>query len=262
MSLYYLSQLKGGELQLSRQGAVLSLAILVNVRNHRLAPVCVYALYNLTCVEDYLPGLERISKALLTLPTLTFDAIPSVVKAVVNCTRYHQSRNRIIEDGGIQNFIAVVNSLGSRQNKDELVLHVALSLRQLSDSAGCRSDMISKGAIELMHQMLPFLNEGCRRHVVKTVNNLIQAIHSFPSTMFEVAVNVITEIVTMSNDTDALQIASACLWNFTEEDNMRNMSHLAVRVSKSLSKLLLCSDPLTQFFAVVNSSQLFFTQLM
>lgn len=261
MSLYYLSQLKGGEAPLSRQGAVLSLAILINARNHKLAPVCVQALYNLTCVEEYLPGLERISKALLSLPTLTFDAVPAIVKAVVNCTRYPPTRHRIIEDGGIQNFIAVVNSLPGRANKDELAFHVSLCLRQLSDTLGCRSDMISKGAIELMHQMLPFINEECRRHVVKTLHNLVSSMQSFPSTMFEVAVNIVTEMVIHSSDTAVLQIASACLWNFSQ-DNMRNMHHLAFRVSKSLTKLLLSTDGLTQFFAVSTASKLFFSRLL
>lgn len=261
MSLYYLSQLKGGEGLLSRQGAVLSLAILINARNHRLAPVCVQALYNLTCVEDYLPGLERISKALLSLPTLNFDAIPAIIKAVVNCTRYPPTRNRIIEDGGIQNFIAVVNSLPGRVNKDELAFHVSLCLRQLSDTPGCRSDMISKGAIELMHQMLGFINEECRRHVVKTLHNLISAMQSFPSTMFEVAVNIVTELIAHSSDQCVLQIASACIWNFSQ-DNMRHMAHLAQRVSKSLTKLLLSSDGLTQFFAVSTASRLFFSRLL
>lgn len=261
MSLYYLSQLKGGEALLSRQGAVLSLAILINARNHRLAPVCVQALYNLTCVEEYLPGLERISKALLSLPTLAFDAIPSIVKAVVNCTRYQPTRNRIIEDGGIQNFIAVVNSLSGRANKDELAFHVASSLRQLSDTPNCRSDMISKGAIELMHQMLPYINEECRRHVTKTLHNLISYMTSFPSTMFEVAVNIITEIIQQSSDGDVLQIGSACIWNFSQE-NMRNMNHLALRASRSLTKLLLSTDGLTQFFAVSTASKLFFSRLM
>ena len=102
------------EAVMAKEGAILALVILLGVRNQRLAPICVQALYNLTCVETIFKGMERIVKALLTLPSVNFDATPSIVGAIVNCSRFPSLRTRIIEDGALQTFSAVVNSLGHR----------------------------------------------------------------------------------------------------------------------------------------------------
>jgi hypothetical protein len=257
---------EGGESTLAREGAVLALVILLGVRSNKLAPVCVQALYNLTCVKESFKGMERIIKALLTLPALPFDTTSSIVGAVVNFSRFPALRNRIIEDGALQTFSAAVNGLSHRENttaeeKDKLVYEVVCCIAQLSETPSCRGDMLSKGAIELLQQVLPYCNERSRLLVIKSLHNFITVMHNFPTIIFEIGVNLVTDVINQTYDDVALQYCAACFYHFTL-DNMRDVSRLAVRVVKSLPRLLQCSNPLTQYYSIITTSLMFFTNLM
>jgi hypothetical protein len=248
---------------MAREGAVyaLMLIILSNTKNQRLAPICIQALYNLTCVGEHYKGLERIAKAMQTLPALSFDATPFILKALVNCTRFPQNRVRIIEEGAIQMFISVANTLSVRSNRSELALHLCMILRGLSDTLPCRTELLSKGSMELISQLLSHLDEPCRLLIIKTVHNLVQVIHSSPGTIFEIAVGIVCEIGTKSSDGAVLEIVSACIWNFFEV-KLRNMVHLSKSLHPVLVKLLLSEIPLTKFYAINSVSQMFFNKLM
>lgn len=252
------------EAVMAKEGAILALVILLSVRNQRLAPVCVQALYNLTCVENNFKGMERIVKALLTLPSVNFDATPSIVGAIVNCSRFPSLRNRIIEDGALQTFSAVVNSLGHRdvlEERDAVVYNISSSISQLSETVLCRGDMISKGTIELIQQILPYCNDKSRLLVMKALHNLLLVIETFPSTIFEIGVNVVTDVINQTFDETTLQYAAVCFHVFTRE-NMRGIPRLAIRMVKSLPRLLLCSNPISQYYAIITTSQMFFSELI
>lgn len=255
----------GGESALAKEGAVLALVILLGVRSNRLAPTCVQALYNLTCVKEPFKGMERIIKALLTLPSLPFDATPSIVSAVVNFSRFSNLRNRIVEDGALQIFSACVNSFSHRESNPEeregMVYNVACAIAQLSETPSCRGDMISKGAIELLQQILPFCNEKSRLLVIKSLHNFLTVVHTFPTIIFEIGVNLVTDVINHTYDDIALQYCAACFYHFTLE-NMRDLSRLAVRVVKSLPRLLLCSNQLTQYYSIITTSLMFFSELV
>jgi hypothetical protein len=254
----------GGESTMAKEGAVLALVILLGVRNQRLAPTCVQTLYNLTCVNEMFKGMERIVKALLTLPNVNFDATPAIVGGIRNCSRFPVLRMRIIEDGILQTFSAVINSLSHRENADErnaIVLNISTCIAQLSEQMVCRSDMISKGAIELLQQLLPYCNDTSRLLAIKALHSLLFVIHTFPSTIFEIGVNVVTDVIHQTYDETTLQYAAACFHMFTKE-NMRGIPRLAVRVVKSLPRLLLCSNALSQYYSIMTTSMMFFSDLM
>jgi hypothetical protein len=252
------------EAVMAKEGAILALVILLGVRNQRLAPICVQALYNLTCVATIFKGMERIVKALLTLPSVNFDATPSIVGAIVNCSRFPSLRTRIIEDGALQTFSAVVNSLGQREKieeRDMVVYNISSSLSQLSETVMCRSDMISKGTIELIQQILPYCNDKSRLLVMMALHNLLLVIETFPSTIFEIGVNVVTDVINQTFDDITLQYAAVCFHLFTKE-NMRGIPRLAIRIVKSLPRLLLCSNAVSQYYAIITTSKMFFSELM
>ena len=72
----------------------------MTLRGCRLLPICIQALYNMTTVEKEYDKMDRITKLFLTLPAVgTFDYVPFVIKALVNCSRFHSLRPRIVEDG-------------------------------------------------------------------------------------------------------------------------------------------------------------------
>lgn len=259
MTLCNLSIAHGGESNMARCGAVSALYNLISLRQHRLLPMSVQGLYNLTCVQHHYPALERIIKALLTLPVATgFDAFPLQIKALVNCTRYAMMRERLIEDGVLAVVSTLTNSLPTRQNKTEIVFYLSTVLRALSETKACLSDLISKGTMEILQQMLPYCDEDSTLLIIKTLRNLLKIIHSFPFAIYATAVNVATEIVNSSDDMIALQYCSSCIHIFTM-DSLRRDHKLANQVIAVLPKLLKSTDSLTQFFCVSATGNMFFS---
>jgi len=205
--------------------------------------------------------MERIVKALLNLPPLqSFDSTPYIVNALINCSRFVWLRMRIIEDGALQTFTAFVNSVSHRENRSELVHQMALCLRQLSDSPNCRVDMISKGSVEMIPQLLPYCSERGVQLLIKTLHNLLGVVSTFPSIIFDISVTVVLDIALHSSNPVVLQYAAASFYIFTKE-RMRGNTRLTVRLLKALPKLLAASDSLTQFFSVTTSANMFFQNL-
>lgn len=261
MTLCNLSIAHGGESNMAKCGAVSALYNLISLRQHRLLPLSVQGLYNLTCVAQHYPNLERIIKALLTLPVATgFDAFPLQIKALVNCTRYPQMRERLIEDGVLGVVSTLTNTLPTRNNKTEIVFYLSTVLRALSETKGCLSDLISKGTMETLQQMLPWCDEDSTLLIIKTLRNLLRIIHSFPLAIYATAVNIVSDIVARSKDPIALQYCSSSLHIFTM-DSLRRDQKLAKMVIVSLPKLLKSADSLTQFFCVSATGNMFFNNI-
>jgi hypothetical protein len=56
MCLCNLSMEVEGEAIMTKEGAILALAILLGIKGQRLLPICVHTLYNLTCVNCHYKG--------------------------------------------------------------------------------------------------------------------------------------------------------------------------------------------------------------
>src|SRR3546814_11445516 len=79
-----------------KEGAVLAVVILLGMRSHRLAHLCLHTMYNLTCVTTSYNGIERISRSLLGMSSIVqSDAKPLIPKGICNCTRFPALRMRI-----------------------------------------------------------------------------------------------------------------------------------------------------------------------
>lgn len=243
---------------MARDGAILALVILLGVKGQRLLPTCVHALYNLSCAENYYKGMERIIKAILNVPQTNFDSFQYAVRVFVNCARFSWMRLRIIEDGALSSMAAVVPSLPMRENAAELVGHMVTCVRLLSDSVVCRTELLAKGTLDLLYQLIPYCNEEHRLSLMRSLFNLLQAAVSMP--IFETAVMIVTGMCSVAEDTHSLQYISACLMMFCRE-NLRGSTKLAIRAVDSLPKLLEYDDKLTHFFAIVSAAHLFFINL-
>eukprot|EP01035_Chromulina_nebulosa_P030400 gene30400-40390_t len=135
MTLCNLSMQPNGEAIMAKEGAILALVVLLGARGQSLLPICVQALYNITCTDEHFKGIERISKALLSISSSGFDFSDLLVKTLVNCSRYSWMRLRIIEDGAVNSLIALLPTLATRENSKELAFHMLVVLRSLSDSS-------------------------------------------------------------------------------------------------------------------------------
>ena len=118
MTLCNLSMAPGGELTMFNKGtAIYACGILNSVKQHRLLSICAQTLYNLTS-SDYFEGMERVIKALLTLPIANgFDATPIQIKGLVNCCRFPQLRERMLDDGYISSVCCFIEQYTRYQAK-------------------------------------------------------------------------------------------------------------------------------------------------
>jgi len=260
LTLCNLSMQMNGEATMATENAVGALVQLSTYRGPALLPICVQALYNMTSAAEHFKGIERIIKAFLNVSSTGFDHSVFLVRALVNCSRYSWLRLRIIEDGALTCLHTLLTSLSAMDHKRALALDILTALRSLSDSVGCRVDLIAKGSIEILNSLLGYTDERGKLLTIKILHNYMSASSSMNKQMFEMAVLITTQIVTLSKKEVTLQYCSACLHMFTKEE-IRGMKHLALNIIDSMRVLLTCSDPLTQFFAISSSGNLFFNNL-
>jgi hypothetical protein len=260
LTLCNLSMFPEGESTMADENAVGALVQLSTYRGPALLPICVQALYNMTSVAEHFSGIARIIKAFLNISSTGYEHSVFLIRALVNCSRYPWLRGRVIEDGALTSVHAVIAGLSSAEQKRSLSMDILTAVKALSDSSGCRVDMISKGAIDILHTMLPHADERGMMLIIKIMHNLMQVSTAMNKVMFEHAVLIVTEIVPLTKSEKTLQYCAACLHLFTKED-IRGMKHLALNIIDSMSVLLHCKDPLTQFFAISSSGNLFFNNL-
>jgi hypothetical protein len=246
---------------MAKEGAILALVILLGIRQHRLLPVCCQALYNLTCVAEHFKGMERILKALLNLPATNFDYSSYLLKALVNCTRYSWMRLRIIEDGAISGIASILASINSRDKsiREEMVENMSICIRFLSETVSCRSDLIAKGTVDIVAQLIPHCNQISLLYCVKTIHNLV-AVPTMPKWSFETSVNIISDILKKTEEPNIIQYVAACIYMFTKVNYM-GIEKLIPLVINTMPKLLASQDSITQFFSIACAGNLFFVQL-
>ena len=249
-----------GEAVMAGENAVGALVQLSTYRGPALLPICVQALYNMTSAVEHFKGIERIIKAFLNISSSGFDHSVFLVRALVNCSRYSWLRLRIIEDGALSCLHGLLGGLASMDHKKSLVFDILTAMRSLSDSAGCRVDMIQKGSVEILNALLPYTDEKGKLLTIRILHNFLQTMSSLNKHMFEISVQIATNIVSTAKKETTLQYCAGCIHLFTKEE-IRGIKHLAIRIIDSMSILLKCPDPLTQFFAISSSGNLFFNNL-
>ena len=266
-----LSMQSGGEARMSKEGSAVALVSLFGVRSNVLLPMCCQSLYNLTCVpgsEEYV-GLERIAKVLLTLPsTPKFDFVTVILKSMVNCTRFESVRPRVIEDGILNTFQASLLNISYRENRGEVVHHMAACLRALAASRSCRLDMISKGSIDLLNQLMPHCNESALLFCVRALYDLLSYVNSFPSAIFDNAVNAAIDVFSLSDNPDFSSKGVETMWQYVASIICTCTKHeyckkktLVDSICRCMPKILQSKDRLTNFFSIISAGNIFFNNL-
>jgi hypothetical protein len=262
---------------MAQEGAITALGILFGLRQQRLLPVCVQALYNLTCAEHF-KGMERILKSLINIPQTGFDSSYFLVKALVNCCRFYWMRSRIIEDGALASLVSFVASIPQRPNIDECVVLVATCLRLLSESSTAsntnqssssnqssqiRIDMVAKGSIELINTLMQYCDERSWEHNVVTLFNLLHIpSQQFPNATLETAVNIITDVAHRSKAENTLLACSACIYMAARDPNrFLDRPNIPIRISGAMPIILGSNNALTKYFAIASAGFLFFGNL-
>ena len=262
LTLCNLSMYQNGEAVMAKDGAILALVILLGLKGHRLLPICSQALYNITCVKEHFKGVERTVKAFLSMPTVgaITDTSLCFLKSLVNCCRFSWIRMRLIEDGCMGGMTALLPALAERDpaNRDEIVLLLATASRLLSESVGCRIELLAKGALDILKAIVPYCNDVSRVMAAKALYNIIQ--HPLSNAQFDTSANIAVNIAMLCDNHDpvVLELAAACFHAFTGQALRGNIS-LANMIMDAVPLCLgETAKPLTQFFSVTTAGNLFF----
>ena len=261
LTLCYLSMCEKGEAIMAGEGAISALGSLLSIKGQSLLPICVQALYNMTCAMDHFKELERIIKALLNITSSGFDHSDFLVKALVNCSRFSWMRLRIIEDGALNCLNSLLPTIYGRENRVELCYNVLVAIRSLSESSGCRAEMLQKGTIDIINNMLTHVDDKGKLLIIKIIHNFLQVpatSTAMNTSSFETAVTMAAQIVHSTTLVSTLQYCAACFHIFTKE---RLREAMAIIIIDAMSILLRSRDPLTQFFSISTSGNLFFNNL-
>eukprot|EP01042_Synura_sphagnicola_P031607 gene31607-40697_t len=140
-TLCNLSMQQDGEATMAEENCMLALAALPAMLPS-LFPICMQAMYNMTCSNDYFKKVDRIIKALLDFSSVGYDKSEHVIKALVNASRFSWLRLRLIEFGAISHLHTLLPSIPSwGDKKQELVFHMLTAIRSMSESSGCCAEM-------------------------------------------------------------------------------------------------------------------------
>lgn len=201
-------------------------------------------------------------KALLDFSAVGYDNSEFVIKALVNCSRFSWLRLRLIEYGAINNLHNLMVAIPTwKHNKHELVFHMLTALRSLSESSGCRTEMIQKSTIDLLVGLTPHCTDKDRLLIVKMLHNFLSTSTCLSAAAFSTTVTMLYDLVFRASYIVILQYCAACLHMVTKE-KIRGQKQHALKIIETMSILLPSKDPITQFFAISTSGNLFFGNLV
>lgn len=257
----YLSMYEGGEAIMAGSQVAITLQTLLPLKGYRLLPLIGQTLYNLTCVEDPYKNVERSIKyltAIMSLPSA--QAAPEyclwLMKSLVNCCRYSWVRKTIIEDGALPAILSVLTTTDDRQNKEEIMFLAATCMHMMSETAGCRIEMIQKGGLDILKTILAHADDGTMTVTMKALHNIMKY-PTLSQSAFELCCDIACTACRISEDLVVLEYVSACLYQLAEQ-SMRGNIALADEVMGLLPKLISSEKPLTQYFAISAAGDLFF----
>ena len=266
LTLCNLSMSQNEESALAENGTILALVILLGLRGHRLLPVCVQALYNLTScgwTQHFKPEtMRRVVKALMNVPQTFFDHQIYLVKSILNICRFSWVRSRMVEDGALYSLITFTESIPNRSDR-ELNCHYAIScIRMFSENVSGKAELVNKGVFRPLKNVQKFCNRETVFQLVLVIFNLVQVPMSTQN--FEIAALIITTVLNdcpavPENDLAIHQYCAACLYIFSQHHQRFSLSTLR-KVLISVMKLLGSVDEFIQGCLIPTCEVLFFNK--
>lgn len=240
--------------------AILALGVLLGLRGHRLLPMCVQALYNLTCCgfhQHFKPeSMRRIVKALINVPLSNFDHIPHLIKSIYNISRFSWIRSRMIEDGALHHLLSFAESIPNRPNTETNTSLAVSCLRMVSDVPSGRYELVIRGCMKQLYNLLLFCNSSSVLELVLVVYNLIQL--NLPTPQFEAAAWIVTQVVIdWKEDSLVIMYCSACLYIFASHQQRLTFDCIKKILNASTS-LLGISLELVQANVMATLEELYF----
>jgi len=182
--------------------------------------------------------------------------------SIHKCHNIFDVRLRMIEDGAVSVVPIMIQSLPNRENNLEFANHILCCIRNISESSGCRGELLIRGVIDILGQLMPYCynDSNNQKLLIKTIHNLMTGT-VFSNSSFDHAVKLVTSLIKQSSEEVTLQYGSACVNMFANE-NMRNNQQLTVNVIDVLPKLLECDHDVTKYYGIAATAQLLFNSMM
>ena len=128
--------------------------------------------------------------------------------------------------------------------------------------------MISKGSIDLINQLMPHCNESALLFCIRALHDLLSNVNSFPSAIFDNAVNAATDVFALVDNPDFTPEAVKTMWQYVGSVIFTCSKHeyckkrtLVENICRCMPKILQSSDPLTQFYGIASAGNIFFNNL-
>lgn len=123
--------------------------------------------------------------------------------------------------GVLSIFLPIINSIEEKQNNKEIAFLIITIVRSLSETKACRTEMLSKGCVDFLLRLVSYTSDLGKLLTIKSLHNMLKIVQSFPSAIFEMAVDVVIELIRRSSDQACLQYCSDCIIICTQQENCK-----------------------------------------
>ena len=135
-----------------KDSVAFAIIILIGLEKHRLLPICMQAMYNFTCVNDFYPNMDRLTRIIISLPALpAYDPTIVVLRCLRNCARFEELRPRMVEEGALNVFPVIMSSFDTKDQKEELAFYILTIFRSFAAEKAVRTDMVSTSKRNTYH---------------------------------------------------------------------------------------------------------------
>lgn len=148
IALVNLTMVHGRESSLVEGTVVPAFTHLVTVRSE-LAALCARGLYNLTCVDNSYPLIDRVIRYLVALSSNTASNVKHIcASALCNLSDLKQMRGRLVEESVCSALSTLCRNTPTRTRRV-----CAVILQNLSASKSCRIEMVIRSSVHVAHSL-------------------------------------------------------------------------------------------------------------
>lgn len=142
-----------------------------------------------------------------------FDPTITLLKALVNCTRFSELHVRILEDSCLPTFFSALQAL---PNKTAETAHqICRFVRSLSETEKRRMELITRGPVKLLAEFEEFSDDSGKKQLLQALSNIVDCTLVFPPktdvTHLSLLVHLCTQAMRSSDDITVKQRGLYCL---------------------------------------------------
>ena len=191
IALVSLTITTGRESSLVEGTIVLAFTHIVGVRAE-LGALCARGLYNLTCVDNSYPLIDRVIRYLVTLSSTNVTAVKHIcASALCNLSDLKQMRGRLVEESVCSALSTLCRNTPTRTRRV-----CAVILQNLSATKSCRVEMVIRSAVHVAHSLSHDADPIILRCVGLTLARLSMEAQNCPRIIQEYGVTALSNIAT------------------------------------------------------------------